>query len=84
MGLAGNVGWISEGRRRYLEAGGIGFITGDGRLSYGPEWITEAYYDARVAPGVNVALNYQLVVNPAYNNDRGPVNIFAVRLRTAF
>lgn len=84
VGLAGNVGWISEGRRRYLEAGGIGFITGDGRLSYGPEWITEAYYDARVAPGLNVALNYQLVVNPAYNNDRGPVNIFAVRLRTAF
>jgi high affinity Mn2+ porin len=33
---------------------------------------------------VNVALNYQFVVNPAYNNDRGPVNIFAVRLRTAF
>jgi high affinity Mn2+ porin len=84
VGLAGNVGWISEGRRRYLEAGGIGFITGDGRLSYGPEWITEAYYDARLAPGVNVALNYQLVVNPAYNNDRGPVNVFAVRVRTAF
>jgi high affinity Mn2+ porin len=84
VGLAANVGWISEGRRRYLEAGGIGFITGDGRLSYGPEWVTEAYYDARVAPGVNVALNYQLVLNPAYNNDRGPVNVFAVRVRTAF
>jgi high affinity Mn2+ porin len=84
VGLAANLGWISEGRRRYLEAGGIGFITGDGRLSYGPEWVTELYYDARVAPGLNVALNYQLVVNPAYNNDRGPVNIFALRLRTAF
>ena len=84
VGLAANVGWISEGRRRYLEAGGIGFITGDGRLTYGPEWVTEAYYDARVAPGLNVALNYQLLVNPAYNNDRGPVNVFAVRLRTAF
>jgi high affinity Mn2+ porin len=84
VGLAGNVGWISAGRRRYLEAGGIGFITGDGRLSYGPEWVTELYYDARVAPGLNVALNYQFVVNPAYNNDRGPVNILALRLRTAF
>jgi high affinity Mn2+ porin len=84
VGLATNVGWISEGRRRYLEAGGIGFITGDGRLNYAPEWITELYYDARVAPGVNVALNYQLVVNPAYNSDRGPVNIFSLRARTAF
>jgi high affinity Mn2+ porin len=84
VGLAGNIGWISEGRRRYLEAGGIGFITGDGRLNYAPEWITEAYYDMRVAPGFNVALNYQLVVNPAYNADRGPVNVFALRTRIAF
>ncbi len=83
-GLATNVGWISEGRRRYLEAGGIGFITGDGRLNYAPEWVTELYYDARVAPGLHVALNYQLVVNPAYNADRGPVNVFALRTRVAF
>ena len=84
VGLAANVGWISEGRRRYLEAGGIGFITGDGRLNYRPEWVTEAYYDARVAPGLNLALNYQLAVNPAYNADRGPVHLFALRTRVAF
>ena len=46
--------------------------------------MTELYYDARVAPGVNLALNYQLLVNPAYNNDRGPVSVFALRLRSAF
>ncbi len=63
---------------------GIGFIVGDGRLNYAPEWVTELYYDARLAPGLNAALNYQLVVNPAYNADRGPVNVFALRLRTAF
>ena len=84
LGLAANVVWISAGRRRYLEAGGIGFITGDGRLNYAPEWVTELYYDARVAPGLNVALNYQLVVNPAYNADRGPVNVFGLRTRVAF
>ena len=84
IGLGTNVGWISGGRRQYLEAGGIGFITGDGRLNYRPEWITELYYDARVAPGVNAALGYQLLVNPAYNADRGPVSVFSLRLRTAF
>jgi high affinity Mn2+ porin len=84
VGLGTNVGWISAGRRRYLEAGGIGFITGDGRLNYRPEWVTELYYDARVAPGVNMAVGYQLLVNPAYNTDRGPVNVFSLRLRTAF
>jgi high affinity Mn2+ porin len=84
VGLATNVGWISKGRQRYLEAGGIGFITGDSRLDYGPEWVTELYYDARIAAGINVALDYQLAVNPAYNQDRGPVHLFALRLRTAF
>lgn len=31
-----------------------------------------------------VALNYQFVVNPAYNRDRGPVNIFGLRLHAEF
>lgn len=84
VGLATNIGFISKGRQEFLAAGGIGFIVGDGRLTYAPEWVTELYYDARIAAGVNIALNYQLVVNPAYNADRGPVNLFAVRLRTAY
>ncbi|SDB71187.1 carbohydrate porin [Belnapia rosea] len=84
VGLGTNIGWISAGRRQYLEAGGIGFITGDGRLNYSPEWSTELYYDARIAPGLNLALNYQLIANPAYNADRGPVNVFALRTRIAF
>ncbi len=84
IGLGTNVGFASNGRRNYLEAGGIGFIVGDGRLNYRPEWVSEAYYDARVVAGVNMALNYQLAVNPGFNADRGPVHLFALRLRTAF
>ena len=84
LALAGNVGWISAGRRRYLEAGGIGFIVGDGRLNYAPEMIAETYYSARVAPGTYMTANYQAIVNPAYNRDRGPVHLLALRLRTAF
>jgi high affinity Mn2+ porin len=84
IGLGTNIGFASAGRRNYLEAGGIGFIVGDGRLNYRPEWVSEVYYDARVAAGVNAALNYQLAVNPGFNADRGPVHIFALRLRTAF
>jgi high affinity Mn2+ porin len=84
VGLGTNIGWISAGRRQYLEAGGIGFITGDGRLNYSPELATELYYDARIAPGLNMALGYQLIANPAYNADRGPVNVFSLRTRVAF
>jgi len=84
VGLGGNIGWISAGRRRYLENGGIGFITGDGALRGGPEYALETYYDTAVAPGVNLALNLQHVVNPAYNRDRGPVTLLALRARVAF
>ncbi|TPG53514.1 carbohydrate porin [Roseomonas nepalensis] len=84
VGLGGNVGWASEGRRRFLAAGGIGFITGDGALRGGPEYVAEAFYDAAVAPGINLALDLQHAVNPAYNRDRGPVTFVAVRARVSF
>ncbi|WP_338665481.1 carbohydrate porin [Pararoseomonas sp. SCSIO 73927] len=84
VGLGANIGWASAGRRQYLSSGGIGFITGDGALRGGPEYAIEAYYDAAVAPGVNLGFDVQQVFNPAYNRDRGPVTLFALRARVAF
>jgi high affinity Mn2+ porin len=84
VGLAGNMGGLFSGQRRFLEAGGLGFIIGDGRLNYQPEMVTELYYDARVAPGVNLTANLQVVANPGHNADRGPVVVFGGRIRTAF
>jgi high affinity Mn2+ porin len=84
VGLAFNAGGLSDPHRRFLAAGGIGFITGDGRLNYRPEVTMETYYDIRLAPGLHLAANAQLVVNPAYNADRGPVPVLAMRLHAAF
>lgn len=85
VGLAIAVNGISRAHERYLDAGGIGVLVGDGRLPHpGAEGIAEAYYDWRPIKGVDVTLDYQLVVNPAYNRDRGPANVFALRLHGAF
>ena len=84
VGLAANIGGISAPQRRFLEAGGVGFIIGDGRLNYRPERVIELYYDARVAAGTNVAANIQLVNNPGHNADRGPIVFLGLRARTAF
>ena len=84
VGLAANVGWISAPHRRFLEAGGIGFIAGDGALAYAPEVATEIYYDLGLAPGFHAAADYQFVLNPAYNSDRGPVHVFGIRLHARF
>jgi high affinity Mn2+ porin len=78
-GLAWVLDGLSQQHRDYIASGGLGPLIGDGRLNYGLESVIETYYDFLVAKGVHLALDYQLVVNPAYNRDRGPVNVLSVR-----
>ena len=83
--LAGVVNGISDEHRRYLAAGGLGILIGDGRLPhYGTEDILESYYDVGLNKILHVALDVQLVNNPAYNRDRGPVAIGALRVHAQF
>lgn len=85
IGLALVRNGISDAHRRYLQAGGIGVLVGDGQLpNAGDEQIAEGYYDWQALHGVNVTLDYQFIANPAYNRDRGPANVLALRLHGAF
>ncbi len=84
LGLAAAVNGISRVHRQFLAAGGTGILAGDGRLRYGPEQLVETYYDARLASWLHAALDYQLVANPAYNRDRGPVSVFGIRLHAEY
>jgi hypothetical protein len=49
-------------------------------LRYAPEYVSESYYSAHVAPGVFAAFDVQRALNPAFNRDRGGVWIPTVRL----
>jgi high affinity Mn2+ porin len=73
----------SKAEQEFLALGGTGILAGDGRLNYAPEGIIEAYYMVSFAPA-GLTFDYQLVANPAFNRDRGPVSIFAARLHLAF
>ena len=85
VGLATVVNGISKARKRYLAEGGLGILVGDGSLPHpGEEWITEAYYSAAVIKGFALSADYQRVVHPGYNRDRGPANVLAMRLHGAF
>ncbi len=64
----------------YLSRGGLDFLIGDGRLNYGPEYVWETYYSARLFPGFFSTLDLQHVNNPAFNCDRGPVWVESLRL----
>ena len=78
------VSGLSSVHAQYLAAGGLDFLIGDGRLRYGPEYVWETYYSARVLPGFFAAIDLQRVDNPAYNQDRGPVWVPSLRLHLEF
>lgn len=85
IGVAGVINGISDVHKGFLAAGGLGILVGDGRLPHpGPEQIIEAYYDFAIASQVHVSLDGQLINHPAYNRDRGPVPIGAIRLHAEF
>lgn len=85
VGLAGVVNGLSHAARDYFAAGGMGVVIGDGSLPrYANEDIVEMYYSWHVVRHLTLTTDYQHVNNPAYNAERGPVDIFAVRTHLDF
>jgi high affinity Mn2+ porin len=84
-GIAGVINGISGVHEAFFNDGGLGIVIGDGKLPHpGLEQIMETYYSLPVASGWRATVDYQFVVNPAYNQDRGPVSAIAARLHAQF
>jgi len=84
-GVAGVVNALSDSAKTYFAAGGMGILIGDGQLRrYGTENIIETYYSFAATDRISVSADYQLIVNPAYSRDRGPVSVLGVRLHGEF
>ncbi|HEY4186460.1 MAG TPA: carbohydrate porin [Polyangia bacterium] len=79
MGLAFVSNGISSLHQEYLRLGGLGFLLGDGGLSYARERIFEHYYNVHIWRGAFVAEDVQFITNPGYNAARGPVWVFSLR-----
>ena len=75
---------IKKDHQNYLAAGGLGFLLGDGHLSYGRENIFETYYTVHVWRGIYLAPGVQHLNNPGYNRDRGPVVVPTFRAHVEF
>jgi len=83
--IAGVINDISGNHRRYLNAGGLGILVGDGKLPHaGAEYIVEAYYKMNIVRGLFAAPDLQYIAHPAYNRDRGPVWIPGFRFHAEF
>lgn len=84
FGLAGLFNGISHVHQEFFADGGTGVLAGDGALTYGWEKILETYYDCALWKTMHAAVDYQYVVDPAFNEDRGPVSVFGARIHWEF
>ena len=86
LGLGYIYNTISKERRDYLQAGGISFFLGDQQINfkYRPEQVFETYYSMNVWKDFYATLDYQHMMNPGYNADRGHVDFVALRLHVEF
>jgi high affinity Mn2+ porin len=85
LGVAALDNRISGEFEEYLNLGGLGILVGDGKLPQpGEEQLIETYYSVAPLSWARISLDYQWVKNPAYNSQRGPVSIFAVRVHAQF
>jgi high affinity Mn2+ porin len=85
VGIAGVINNIAGVHQQFLNAGGLGILVGDGQLPHpGLEQIIETYYSYALSASTRVSVDYQFIANPAYNTDRGPVNVFSGRFHWQF
>ncbi|MGA8224038.1 MAG: carbohydrate porin [Candidatus Acidiferrales bacterium] len=83
-GVAFVANGIVASHQQYLALGGLGFLLGDGKLTYGPEKIFEGFYTAHLWRGLFTSFDLQHFNNPGYNKARGPVIVPALRVHVDF
>ena len=84
IGIGGAINALSRDHRDFIAAGGLGVLIGDGQLNYRKERILETYYAYALSKQLTLTADYQLITNPAYNADRGPVHVFSGRFHGEF
>jgi high affinity Mn2+ porin len=83
-GIGGGVNWISKVHADYLAMGGVDGFIGDGKINVSTESVFEIFYSFNVLSSIWVTADYQHIVNPAFNADRGPVDVLGARLHVEF
>jgi hypothetical protein len=83
-GLGFALAWISPLHGKYLAMGGVDGFVGDGMLRQAPEGVLDAFYAVNFLKAIWITADYQLLFNPGFNADRGPVHILGARGHAEF
>ena len=84
VGAAFVANGIVAAHQQYLALGGLGFLLGDGALTYGQEKIVEGFYTAHLWRGFFASYDFQYINDPGYNQARGPVAVSGARFHVDF
>jgi len=84
VGLGYAMSWISKQHAEFLNMGGIDGFIGDGKINAAAEQVLDVFYQCHVFSSTWVSVDYQHMSNPAYNADRGPVDIYGARVHFEF
>ena len=84
VGLGYAAAWLSNQHVQYLALGGIDGFIGDGKINYSPEQVVDLFYNFNVWNEIWLAADYQHIMNPAYNADRGPVDVYSAKIHVEF
>jgi hypothetical protein len=79
-GVGAGVGFISKEHAAYLGAGGVDGFIGDGAIRHAPEGVFEVFYSAGLWSSVWLSIDWQHIWTPAFNADRGPVDVLGGRV----
>jgi hypothetical protein len=83
-GAAAGMEWISAAHAQYLALGGVDGFIGDGGLRRAQEMNAEVFYSVNVLPALWITGDWQHVWNPAFNADRGPLDVLGVRVHAQY
>ena len=82
--IASVINGISKEHQAYLQAGEYGFMLGEPNLIYKPEIVIEFQYVYHLGKSFFISPDYQLIINPGYDSNRGNVNVFGIRSHIEF
>ena len=83
-GVGVGMGWISSAHAEYLRQGGVDGFIGDGNIRPAVESVFEVFYSANVLNAFWLSVDYQRITHPAFNADRGHVDVFGARGHAEF
>ena len=74
----------AKSHAEYLTLGGVDGFVGDGAIKAAMESSLDMFYSVNVRKPLWFTGDFQHIVNPGFNADRGPVNVFSVRIHGEF